>query len=73
MSNTLLTFQDRYFSYHRGEQWGAPGLVIEGFESSFLADLAMSYILEHTHHLFDDDKVYKGVYRDDDIYVTNSL
>ena len=33
----------------------------------------MAYILEHTHHLFDDDEVYKGVYRDNGIYVTNSL
>eukprot|EP00586_Coscinodiscus_wailesii_P014202 CAMPEP_0172510102 /NCGR_PEP_ID=MMETSP1066-20121228/226237_1 /TAXON_ID=671091 /ORGANISM="Coscinodiscus wailesii, Strain CCMP2513" /LENGTH=106 /DNA_ID=CAMNT_0013288933 /DNA_START=1 /DNA_END=321 /DNA_ORIENTATION=+ len=71
MSSTLITFRDKYYQYHGGDRDGERGLVIGGFESAFLADVVASCLMEATLELFREEHPYKGVYRNDGIYVTN--
>ena len=43
MTSTLLTFGEKYFEY--GEKGiETKGLIIGGYETSFLADLVASYL-----------------------------
>jgi len=46
MGNTLLTFVDKYYEYGGDESVEERGLTIGGYESAWLADLVMAYILE---------------------------
>ena len=61
MSATLLTFRDKYYEYGGGEEAKNRGLTIGGYESAWLADLAMAYVLEKTKKHFKKAKFY-GVY-----------
>mmetsp|Transcript_59900 Transcript_59900/g.71327 ORF Transcript_59900/g.71327 Transcript_59900/m.71327 type:complete len:290 (-) Transcript_59900:549-1418(-) len=71
MSSMLLSFHNKYYQYHCGDKDGERGLAIGGFESAFLADLVACYLLEAMIDLFGDEHPFKGMYRDDGIYVTN--
>ena len=69
MGHTFLTFGDKYYEYTAGERNMADrGLTIGGYESAWLADLAMSFLLEKASHLL-DELLFSGVYRDDGILV----
>ena len=68
MSSTFLTFIDKYYEYDGHVQVSDRGLTIGGYESAWLADLVMSFILDNTEHLF-DDTIYNGCYRDDGICI----
>ena len=45
MSNTLITFIDKYYEYGGDIEGGKQGLTIGGFESAWLVDLVAAYIL----------------------------
>ena len=49
MSSTLLNFQDKYYEYG-DEGLETKWLAIVGYESSYLADLVDSYLLEVTNN-----------------------
>ena len=74
MSNTLLTFQGRYYEY-RGMSHDSTqcGLTIGGYESAWLADLVASFIFVQTDDLFQSTCRYSGIYRDDGIAIFNGL
>ena len=46
MDAILLTFGDKYFEYGGGVKLEDKGLAIGGYESAWLADLAIAYIFE---------------------------
>lgn len=52
MSNTLVSFRDKFFEYGGDEKEDERGLSIGGYESAWLTDLVASYILEETKHMF---------------------
>ena len=70
MDTTLLYFDERYYLYDGDVPPEDKGLTIGGFESAWLADLAMSFLLERME---DTDPIretkYLGTYRDDGIAV----
>jgi len=70
MLSTLLSFRDKYYQYHGGDENGERGLSIGGIESAFLADLVAIYLLKETIDLYGDEHPFKVVYCDNDIYVT---
>ena len=64
MSNTIVTFRDRY--YKNGVH-GDPmerSLTIGGYKSGWLADLIASFIFEKAQQQFEDTHFF-GIYRDD--------
>ena len=65
MSNTLLTFVDKYYKYGGSVDPNKRGLTIGGYEFAWLADLVASFILEKTEDLFEKTTDYVGIYRDD--------
>jgi len=64
MGNTLLTFVDKYYKYGGNESVEEHGLTISRYESAWLANLIVAYILECAEMSFDNAR-YKGIYRDD--------
>jgi hypothetical protein len=46
MEDTILTFQDQYYIYDGDQSLDEKGLTIGGYESAWLADLVVAYILE---------------------------
>lgn len=65
MSKTLLQFRGIYFEYIGGGNKDDKGLAIGGYESSFLADLVASFLLECTNKkFFDHLTVHHGIYCD---------
>jgi len=46
MGNMLLTFVDKHYQYSGDENVEERGLTIDGYESAWLADLVVAYILE---------------------------
>ena len=66
ISNTLLTFQDRFFEYGGDCDPDKRGLTIGGYESAWLADLVAAFILEKAKSNFKKTSYY-GIYRDDGI------
>eukprot|EP00957_Ditylum_brightwellii_P058270 4418350-Ditylum_brightwellii.AAC.1 len=68
MRSTLIQFQDKYYKYKGAAGASADkediGLAIGGFESVWLADLVVSYLLEMTEDHF-TKTITKGIYRDD--------
>ena len=66
MKSNILTFRDKYYEYGRSEDKENKGLAIGGYESAFLADLVVSYIMEKTKGHFKKSK-FRGIYRDDGI------
>jgi hypothetical protein len=68
MSNTLIDFDGEYYEYDGDLSLIERGLTIGGFESAYLADLVMAYILEVMEH--EDPELFEVVsymkmYRDD--------
>ena len=68
MSNTLITFVNKYYEYGGDTTGDKRGLIIGGYESAWLADLVAAYILAETKNLF-DQTIYHGIYRDDGFMV----
>jgi hypothetical protein len=68
MGNTLIDYGGKYYEYDGDKTIEERGLTIGGFESAWLADLAIAYILEDMGEskpaLF-DRLGYLGFYRDD--------
>jgi hypothetical protein len=46
MKNTILLFIDKYYKYDGNLKMNEKGLTIGGYELAWLADLAMSYLLD---------------------------
>ena len=70
MSTTLLSFCDKYYLYDGDLEIQNRGLTIGGYESAWLADLAMSYLLDNSKDIINDSNlIYFGIYRDDGIGV----
>jgi hypothetical protein len=68
MGNTLLTFVDKYYEYGGDLDIEDRGLTIGGYESAWLADLCMAYVMDNSRDIL-DDLIYEGIYRDDGIAV----
>ena len=64
MSNTLITFVNKYYEYGGDTEGNKQGLTIGGFEPVWLADLIAAYILQKTQEIFNEMK-YHRIYRDD--------
>ena len=72
MSNTLITFLDKYYKYGTLNAVEDKRLTIGGYESAWLADLVAAFILNHTTKHFLNTE-YFGIYRDDGFIVFNSV
>ena len=72
MGNTLLTFIDKYYEYGGEEDVEERGLMIEGYELVWLADLIASYILENMKKHFQETHL-KGIYRNDGIVIFKGI
>ena len=72
MSNTLVTFVDKYYEYGGDIEGEKRGLTIGGYESAWLADLVAAYILEKTEKSFRKMK-YHGIYRDDGFMIFEGI
>jgi hypothetical protein len=48
MGNTLLTFVDKYYEYGGDLDIEDRGLTIGGYESAWLADLCMAYVMDNS-------------------------
>ena len=70
MDHTYLQFAGKYYRYTGAGTADDPGLTIGGFESAWLADLGMSYILKKIPGMFRNTDMFK-IYRDDGIVVFN--
>ena len=58
-SSTLLKFEEKYFEYgEKGTK--TKGLAIGGYESDFLVDLLVSYLLEKCNNQF-KEVLWKGI------------
>ena len=60
MSNTIVSFKDRFFEYDGDMDTEERGLTIGGYESAWLAELVASYVLEMNKDLF-DNTIYHGI------------
>jgi hypothetical protein len=69
MSNTIITFVDRYYMYDGDLEIEDRGLTIGGYESAWLADLAIAYIVEKAQEETMATLKHFGIYRDDGIGV----
>jgi hypothetical protein len=73
MGNTLLTFVDKYYKYDgEHEIKDNKGLTIFGYESAWLADLVVVFILESTTNLF-NETIYNGIYRYDGLGILDGV
>jgi hypothetical protein len=68
MGNTLLTFVDKYYEYSGDLDIKDRGLTIGVYESAWLADLCMAYVMDNSRDIL-DNLIYDGIYRDDGIAV----
>ena len=85
MGNTLLNYKDKYFLYDGDLKIEERGLTIGGYESAWLADLCVSYLLEVADEETRDEAIvsqirprfdhteYFGVYRDDGIAIFKDI
>lgn len=69
MSNTLITFRDKYYEHGGSCNPTKRGLTIGGYESAWLADLVAVWILDNSENLFRRTSHYHGIYRDDGLIV----
>ena len=72
MVHTLITFIDKYYEYGGSENVLDRGLVIGGYESAWLTDLVVTYILDNVKDLFTITTHNYGIYRDDIIVFSKS-
>ena len=70
MTNTLLTFRDKYYKYGKEADFRDPGTSIGGTESSFNTDLTVEYTILKCRREF-LDCLYNKAYRDDIMLVFN--
>ena len=68
MSHTLVQFQGRYFEVGGNESTWERGLTIGGYESAWFGDVVAAFLLETSHHCF-QDAIYHGIYRDGGLLV----
>jgi hypothetical protein len=68
MGNTLLTFVDKYYEYGGNLNVEDRGLTIRGYESAWLPNLCMAYVMDNSRDIL-DELIYKGIYRDNGIVV----
>jgi len=68
MNSTFITFSDNYYRYKGLGTDGKRCLSIGGYESAWLADLVIAYILENCESHF-NDLHYSGIYRDDGLLI----
>jgi hypothetical protein len=68
MGNTLLIFVDKYYEYGGDLDLEDRGLTIGGYESAWLADLCMAYVMDNCRDILDELE-YEGIYQDDGIAV----
>jgi hypothetical protein len=69
MNTTLIQFCGVYYLYDGDKEVEDRGLTIGGYESAWLADLAMAFLLETIDQKVLDETKYFGIYRDDGIAV----
>ena len=69
MTNTIIAFKDEYFLYDGNLKPEERCLTIGGYESAWLADLVVSFLLEATYDTMFDPMHYFGIYRDDGLAV----
>ena len=67
MNTTLIQFCGVYYLYDGDKEVEDRGLTIGGYESAWLADLAMAFLLETFDQSVIDETKYFGIYRDDGI------
>ena len=53
MSNTIITFVDKYYEYGGCVEGEDRGLIIGIFDSAWLADLVAAYLLDETEDSFE--------------------
>ncbi len=68
MGNALLTSVDKYYKYGGDLNVEDRGLTIGGYESAWLADLCMAYVMDNSRDIL-DKLVYDGINRDNGIVV----
>jgi hypothetical protein len=73
MSTTLLSFKDKYYMYNGDKKVEERGFTIGGYESTWLADLAMLYLLVKTDQGLYEDLNFFGIYRDDGVMIFNGI
>ena len=71
MNTTILTFDGNYYLYDGDKKVEERGLTIGGYESAWLADLAMAFLLETIDQSILEELKYFGIYRDDGIGIFN--
>jgi hypothetical protein len=69
MSTTLIQFCGVYYLYDGDKEVEDRGLTIGGYESAWLADLAMAFLLETIDQNVLNETKYFGIYHDDGIAV----
>jgi len=69
MCTTLIQFCGVYYLYDGDKEVEDKGLTIGGYESAWLADLAMAFLLETMDQRVLDETKYFGIYRDDGLAV----
>ena len=69
MSSTLITFKNKYYMYDGDKSLDDKGLTIGGYESAWLADLAMSFLLDTIDQSLIEPLNYFGIYRDDGLAI----
>jgi hypothetical protein len=69
MNTTLIQFCGVYYLYDGDKEVEDRGLTIGGYESAWLADLGMAFLLETINQKVLDETRYFGIYHDDRIAV----
>jgi hypothetical protein len=69
MNTTLIQFCRVYYLYNGDKEVEDKGLTIGGYESAWLADLAMAFILEMMDQDVLDKTKFFGIYHDDGLAV----
>jgi hypothetical protein len=73
MSNSLLSIEGKYYLYDGDKSVEERGLTIGGYESAWLADLAIAFILDNVDQSLFEQTDYFGIYRDDGIAIYNNI
>ena len=66
MSNQLFVFLNKFYKYGQNNKPDERPLTIGGYESAWLADLVVSFIIDNLQEFFIATR-YHGIYRDDGI------
>ena len=72
MSSNILTFQGKYYEYDGYVTVNKRVLTIGGYESTWLADLTMAFLLEQNMVKgYFNKTIINGIYRDDGFAIFN--